>query len=909
MPTTQQSPVDGSPASTTQQPRTKDASVYTTQQSPTEYDGPALGRDDPVWLHYLGESTQRDMDLVDGWNKGMDVLLLVWLVSHSQAEKPVNAAIRAVANAIAGPEFWDHLVKDKIITLVAQRFTSFFKGTLDPPESDSKDNSVDEIINSEDLKRQVCSCTRALAKVAKHSTMQLVQDTGPNSTTPERAVKESGRIMLPEAYFISIQNGLYRLTESAYVDIAASGFCGASAWCTSTGRMNRNALEQQPLLRTLVSFLDKKSSQIPNKLLVDVVEALAVETSYMIWELPENEINKTLKLVVELCLPGPPGEPNLLDGPARRAVCVELAVVAALINDYQRIPDAEIDQLSKEGHDKIYGHYTKAHEIYELRYPYPAGSYLTYSRQWRAVWIAELCSKNPKYLEAHSDALLFLGLAGILRSFPMDSKLFIRVIELFIAQLKLESTRVNQSNRMSLPFVLVSSRDIQHQVAQDIFTAFHDPPSESNNESNLPSRSNGAIEAAKIKLLQCLVEHGQWIEFRPVFLVEILKMLKSSRNKEFRRQCIIALDNYWFMNSASGFDVYNPPDWELLIDFNLIHVLVEAFEAIKDEPNETTRLHSSIISCFSKIARTIRVQPSSGLPTTTTKGGSDAQTGSDQAVPQEATGQPELQAVTSQPQGNSAQVTNGQPNQEILEALKWLLRRDKKLFETFLIHIACADSLSQADLDFWRRAICGLFGEPKASPTTQTSATNGNPQAHPDPIPQVPPMGTSPQASTTNLHTRTPDSRTAAANPGPSISTTSASSQPTPTIDSQNSTTGTDRQPPPGSVHNTMASTSQPPATSFSAQVPTAGSDSRTFSSTAANSNAQASTSSGPQAPTSSSPPASASNSATALQPPPMTDDEAREWLRTFANNNVNEEGDLGRMAKDLRDALDKTDG
>ncbi|CAE6442281.1 unnamed protein product, partial [Rhizoctonia solani] len=43
---------------------------------PTEYDSCALGRDDPVWPRYINEATKWDAQLVEGWNKGMDVILL-----------------------------------------------------------------------------------------------------------------------------------------------------------------------------------------------------------------------------------------------------------------------------------------------------------------------------------------------------------------------------------------------------------------------------------------------------------------------------------------------------------------------------------------------------------------------------------------------------------------------------------------------------------------------------------------------------------------------------------------------------------------------------------------------------------------------------------------------------------------
>ncbi|EUC60678.1 transmembrane protein, putative, partial [Rhizoctonia solani AG-3 Rhs1AP] len=893
--------------STIQQPS---AERPPTERSSTMYAGPALGRDDPVWTYYLEESSGRDSDLVDGWNKSMDVLLLfaalfsaivtaflnesyknlqpdaalitaagvsrmvdlaeaiasrepapssgplptienfhptkndivintLWflslalsisvtliamlvkewgdgyrrgdrfspyyvqartrqarynglknwgakqvvrilpitmhiaLVSHSQAEKSKEAAIRAIANAIAGPEFWDHLIKDKLITLMAQHFISFFKGTLDQSEI----NCADEILNLED---QVSLCSQALAKIAKHSTMQLIQDAGPNSTTPERAVKESGRIMLPEAYFISVQNGLRSLTDSESLKLAASGFCGASAWYTSTGRTNR---KQTPLLTKLVDYFEKysrscaKSSKIPDDLLVNLVEALSVETSYMTWELQDQQMNKVIESVIKLCLPKCSGEVSLLDGPARRAMSVELAVIAALINDYQTISDPEIDQLSTEGHDKygIRSQYMKSHEAYKLRHPYPAGSYLTYSRQWRAVWTAELCVKNPKYLESHSDALLLLGLAGILRSFPMGPSLFGDVVKLFAAQLT--QARKSHSGRMSLPFVLVSSCDIQSQVAQDILAAFY----------NQSSRSEGTVDQARIDLMGCFAEQGQWFEFQPVFLVEILKMLRLSHDERFQRQCVLALDNYWFMNSASGFDVYSLPRWELFIHHDLIRVLVNVFESIPLGSPEASKQTRSTISCFAKLARTIAIQTSSNTahPVGTHSSGQNIQSGTIQSDPQAAAGQPNSQETTSEQATNpqsrqesdvSNQVNNTSPAdypQKLLRALE-SFPRDNKLFSLFdkdVNHKAKLD-IHQDDFNFWYKAMqllsnesqvsaapsrkrwgfqavltieCSSQGSAMSIPTgpavasgSQTTVTLGHPQASTSFVPELP---------------------------------------------------------------------------------------------------------------------------------------------------------------------------
>ncbi|CAE6458331.1 unnamed protein product [Rhizoctonia solani] len=447
---------------------------------------------------------------------------VVWLVSYSQAEESVDAGTRAIADANAERGFWNHLTEHEVVTLMAQRFTSFFKGTLDRPWPE--DASLNDVISSDDLGR-MSLCSRALAKLAKRSTIQLIQATTPHSTISGREEKEPGCIMLPEAYCISVQDGLHRLTESGSAKVAASGFCGASAWHTSTGRTNQNG--KGYLLTKLARFLRDKSSELPDKLLADIVETLATETSYMTREQQEDDMNQALRPLIELCLLNPPNGLKLGNGPARKGISTELAVIAALINNYPGTPNMTLTDPNTIGYQ-----YDESYEAYKRRYPYSASSYLAYSRQWRAVWIAEICAKNPKYLEEHSDALLLLGLAGILRSYRMSPSEFTKVVDLFTAEL--ESNRANCSGRMSLPYILAPSCDVQSQIAQDILTAFH-------NQSFAPSNET---EKTKLNLLKCLIQHGQWVEFWPNFFAEILKVLKSSSNKEIQRECILTLDNY-----------------------------------------------------------------------------------------------------------------------------------------------------------------------------------------------------------------------------------------------------------------------------------------------------------------------------------------------------------------------------
>ncbi|CAE6493445.1 unnamed protein product [Rhizoctonia solani] len=81
------------------------------QQSPSSLshqlsdDRRVLGRDDPVWPHYVKEAEKWDKDLVDRWNKSMDVTLLfaalfsaivtAFLIESYQNLKPDHAEITA----------------------------------------------------------------------------------------------------------------------------------------------------------------------------------------------------------------------------------------------------------------------------------------------------------------------------------------------------------------------------------------------------------------------------------------------------------------------------------------------------------------------------------------------------------------------------------------------------------------------------------------------------------------------------------------------------------------------------------------------------------------------------------------------------------------------------------------------
>ncbi|KEP47565.1 hypothetical protein V565_151220, partial [Rhizoctonia solani 123E] len=122
---------------------------------------------------------------------------IIWLVSCARDSSSVDMGIRAIAGARAGPEFWDHLIQTDLVVLVAQRFTLFFKGTL---EQSSK-----MIPNSNDAGlMQVALCSQALAKIARHSRVPIIPPPCSQSdVTPGLEV-----MILPEDQLSAVQYGL-----------------------------------------------------------------------------------------------------------------------------------------------------------------------------------------------------------------------------------------------------------------------------------------------------------------------------------------------------------------------------------------------------------------------------------------------------------------------------------------------------------------------------------------------------------------------------------------------------------------------------------------------------------------------------------------------------------------------------
>ncbi|KAJ1304912.1 hypothetical protein OPQ81_006046 [Rhizoctonia solani] len=792
---------------------------------------------------------------------------VVWLISYSQDTSSVDTAIRAVADANAGPELWDHLVQPELVALIAQRFTSFFKETLD--QSNTLILSVDDL----DL-MQAASCSRALAKIERHSKTLVAQG---HSHLYFGRLSKPNSITLPEDQLIAVQQGLLRQVD---MNFSSSGFCGASAWWTSLGHKPYQCNEHYgPLLSDLIKFLEDKATKVGVSLLVDLVQALGFEISYMSRELQDGDMANVFHSVFELCSK----QPTLLKGAARGAMATVLAVIAALLNDYP-----PIDSTGSRNEDKlgIPDQYKMAWEAYKEKYPLdvdedsnPRSPHL---RQWRAAWIAEVCAKNPKYLEEHSDALLFLGLGGILRSLRMDSAQFDCVAKLFTEQL--QSTPITQASPVTLPCILSPTCNVRSIVAESIITAFRTQPSD--------ATARIAFEKTKSELLQALSAHGQWIDFRSDLLVGVLQILESTKHGLLLVRCLIALDRYWFLHSTSGLNVYNLPLWQLLVDFRLIekwaNIFYHADELARDATEEErTKLRQCTISCFAKFARTVKIQWKPRPPPIMSPNQSNPPATVNQ-VPTQS------KIARSSNMGNTA--NQGLPT-EILRSLEQLLLNHSVLFETFAKSIVCgAIPEGNADLTFWKDAILCLPNRLAASSTSQTQLTSSGDAGSALPVPaassssQIALTSTNPQASITTTATQVPiapSGQNATASPIPPISSKSTSSQVTTTDNLQ------------------VPMTSVVPSSMGSSQTPTAPQTTTTRFNPHISSSPGV-TSPGVPASTSSNPEASASITLPTPPVTPMTHDQARAWLLKFANDNANAQGTLGEMSGRLRYELSR---
>jgi hypothetical protein len=104
---------------------------------------------------------------------------VIWLASHAQDSTSVDLVIHAIAGVDAGPEFWDHVIQPDLIVLIAQRFASFFIGTLGLEQfKDSLPQPEDLDLRPESYLKQAVPGSQALTQIAKHSEMSIDQFSG-----------------------------------------------------------------------------------------------------------------------------------------------------------------------------------------------------------------------------------------------------------------------------------------------------------------------------------------------------------------------------------------------------------------------------------------------------------------------------------------------------------------------------------------------------------------------------------------------------------------------------------------------------------------------------------------------------------------------------------------------------------
>ncbi|CAE6481181.1 unnamed protein product, partial [Rhizoctonia solani] len=212
--------------------------------------------------------------------------VIIWLVSYARDSSSVDMGIRAIAGTRAGPEFWDHLIQTDLVVLVAQRFTSFFKGALEKP------NKIVPDSNDPDL-MQVALCSQALAKIVKHSSVPVIP---PPASSQFSEVPGLEAILLPEDQINTVQYGLLQLAGSTDNTVAASGLCGVSAWSLMGREPYQYVKERKPLIQELVKFIEDRvfledgSVAVSDCLLNALVEALNFEISYATWEIKDEEL-------------------------------------------------------------------------------------------------------------------------------------------------------------------------------------------------------------------------------------------------------------------------------------------------------------------------------------------------------------------------------------------------------------------------------------------------------------------------------------------------------------------------------------------------------------------------------------------------------------------------------------------
>ncbi|KAG8712755.1 hypothetical protein FRC11_014284 [Ceratobasidium sp. 423] len=562
----------------------------------------------------------------------LTVRALEWLIGHSKEKETIDIAIRAISSTVLKTQIHEHLARDSLITLLAQKFTAIFNGVLDEEKYDP-----DAVIVGSAQLEKAALYGRALANITRHIRIQTVsyhdiRDQG--YTTRNHPDSQAASITLVEDQVKAVERGLFLIASSEQPVIASSGVTCLSAWYTSTNRAAQSRDKWKAMLTQLIGILSngthrgrlysESMAQVPNvvtskqdqsvqaearegtgredhistkvlesDMLNRIVYTLLLELAHWRWDLNKQERRDILKPLIGLFAS------PLLDGPSRPGMSAILAVLAILFRDHQEFPAEAlpltdgnwIDVLDPgpEGDNLDLGQ-SMYKEIDSKDIQPPRSK----RRSNLAQHTARICQTDDEYLRKHADALLFFGLAGLL-----DSLSVLGLVEIAPQIVGIVTTQLNamsgafHSGPIALPSILPPIVDARAFMADAITRSLSPSP--------FKGQLHPFSEEEKAALLECLWDKSYlWSDFGHQFLMPVVQLLHITQSVRLKDQCLTALNEYCFanFNPSQHSSPYHAMDWRFFFSLDIPYRLAEIM-------NENETLRSKAVATFDAIMQMI----------------------------------------------------------------------------------------------------------------------------------------------------------------------------------------------------------------------------------------------------------------------------------------------------------------
>ncbi|KAG8746618.1 hypothetical protein FRC10_004220 [Ceratobasidium sp. 414] len=529
---------------------------------------------------------------------------LDWLIKHSEDEAMVDVAIRAIAGAELPKDVWDLLAENSLIVLVAQKFTALFGGVLDqetdmlePPRDarntaatkDKGANGTEKQPETEKQLEMMSLYGRALTNIVKHK--------HPIDTEVGVGVKADSEPLPGDVLEISltpdqtqaVTRGLHLLASCESPNIAAFGITSISAWYMFT--MQPRNQWKDTLVKSFKIILAhvKGKEQVCADALAGLMHTLPIEISYWEQGMSRAEKREVLLPLVELL------KQDSWVEQVQEGLPLMLAVLAISVNDY---PDLytldEFQQWERtyEDYSNLVATHLEAAKKWQHDPPHYHSNPPTHHdaanragwRMWRAQQAAAMYTLHPNLRKNHNEALLLIGLAGLLDSLgPLCLEDKSADIATAAARQLGRMSILNESRSISFPLVLPLAFDLRAYAVDRVVQALR------------PSRYGDDIgmfgDKAKVSLLKAFSEKPRlWMDFGAQLALPVVELLHTTTHTELQRQCLISLEEHSLTNPS-------PRKWELLSAYAIPDTLVRIIS--HSDPD----LRSRAISSFESFSR------------------------------------------------------------------------------------------------------------------------------------------------------------------------------------------------------------------------------------------------------------------------------------------------------------------